>query len=136
MFLAPAGKVLVDADYSQIELRLLAHIAGDKAMIDGFRSGEDIHTITAAQVFGVARSEVTPSMPQRQGGELRYRVRHFPSLPVPGHRGHRGRGQGVYGQVLCPLRRGAGLYGRGWWSRPGSRALSPPCTAAAAGCRS
>ena len=58
MFVAPAGKVLVDADYSQIELRLLAHIAGDKAMIDGFRSGEDIHTITAAQVFGVARSEV------------------------------------------------------------------------------
>ena len=61
MFVAPAGKVLVDADYSQIELRLLAHIAGDQAMIDGFRSGEDIHTITAAQVFGVARSEVTPS---------------------------------------------------------------------------
>ena len=54
--------MLVDADYSQIELRLLAHIAGDKAMIDGFRSGEDIHTITAAQVFGVARSEVTPLM--------------------------------------------------------------------------
>ena len=45
-----------------MELRLLAHIAGDKAMIDGFRSGEDIHTITAAQVFGVARSEVTPLM--------------------------------------------------------------------------
>ena len=62
MFVAPAGKVLVDADYSQIELRLLAHIAGDQAMINGFRSGEDIHTITAAQVFGVARSEVTPLM--------------------------------------------------------------------------
>ena len=62
MFVAPAGKVLVDADYSQIELRLLAHIAGDQAMIDGFQSGEDIHTITAAQVFGVARSEVTPLM--------------------------------------------------------------------------
>ena len=62
MFVAPAGKVLVDADYSQIELRLLAHIAKDQAMIDGFRSGEDIHTITAAQVFGVARSEVTPLM--------------------------------------------------------------------------
>ena len=44
--------VLVDADYSQIELRLLAHMAGDQAMIDGFRSGADIHTATAAQVFG------------------------------------------------------------------------------------
>mgnify|MGYP002508263971 CR=1 FL=1 len=40
MFAAPAGKVLVDADYSQIELRLLAHMAGDQAMIDGFKSGE------------------------------------------------------------------------------------------------
>ena len=61
-FVPKPGCVFLDADYSQIELRLLAHIAGDKAMIDGFRSGEDIHTITAAQVFGVARSEVTPLM--------------------------------------------------------------------------
>ncbi len=62
MFVAPAGKVLVDADYSQIELRLLAHMAGDQAMIDGFNSGEDIHTITASQVFGVSPEEVTPLM--------------------------------------------------------------------------
>ena len=62
MFVAPAGKVLVDADYSQIELRLLACMAGDKAMIDGFNSGEDIHTITASQVFGVSQDEVTPLM--------------------------------------------------------------------------
>ena len=62
MFVAPAGMVLVDADYSQIELRLLAHMAGDQAMIDGFRSGADIHTATAAQVFGVAPDQVTPLM--------------------------------------------------------------------------
>ena len=62
MFVAPAGKVLVDADYSQIELRLLAHMAGDQAMIDGFNSGMDIHTITASQVFGVSLEEVTPLM--------------------------------------------------------------------------
>ncbi len=62
MFVAPAGKVLVDADYSQIELRLLAHMAGDQAMIDGFNSGDDIHTITASQVFGVSPEEVTPLM--------------------------------------------------------------------------
>jgi len=62
MFVAPAGKVLVDADYSQIELRLLACMAGDKAMINGFNSGEDIHTITASQVFGVPQSEVTSLM--------------------------------------------------------------------------
>ncbi len=62
MFAAPAGKVLVDADYSQIELRLLAHMAGDQAMMDGFKTGEDIHTITASQVFGVPIEEVTPQM--------------------------------------------------------------------------
>ena len=62
MLVAPQGKVLVDADYSQIELRLLAHMAGDQAMIDGFNSGEDIHTITASQVFGVSPGEVTPLM--------------------------------------------------------------------------
>ncbi|WP_191391200.1 DNA polymerase I [uncultured Pseudoflavonifractor sp.] len=62
MFVAPAGKVLVDADYSQIELRLLAHIAGDEHMIEAFRSGEDIHTVTAAQVFGVPVDQVTKHM--------------------------------------------------------------------------
>ena len=62
MFVAPAGRVLVDADYSQIELRLLSCMAGDQAMIDGFNSGEDIHTITASQVFGVPQDEVTPLM--------------------------------------------------------------------------
>lgn len=62
MFVAPAGKVLVDADYSQIELRLLACMARDRAMIDGFSHGEDVHTITASQVFGVPVEEVTPLM--------------------------------------------------------------------------
>ena len=62
MFVAAPGKVLVDADYSQIELRLLAHMAGDQAMIEGFHSGADIHTITASQVFGVTPDQVTPQM--------------------------------------------------------------------------
>ena len=59
MFVPKAGCVLVDADYSQIELRVLSHIAGDPVMSDAFRSGKDIHTATAAQVFGVAESQVT-----------------------------------------------------------------------------
>ena len=54
------GFVLVDADYSQIELRLLAHIADDRTMQEAFRSGMDIHTVTASQVFGVAPEDVTP----------------------------------------------------------------------------
>ncbi len=62
MFVAPPGKMLVDADYSQIELRLLAHMSGDSAMIDGFRSGVDIHTVTASQVFGLPRDQVPPEL--------------------------------------------------------------------------
>ena len=60
MFVPRPGCVLVDADYSQIELRVLAHIADDKTMQQAFCSGEDIHTATAAQVFRVDKSQVTP----------------------------------------------------------------------------
>ena len=60
MFIPRPGCVLVDADYSQIELRVLAHIAGDEVMQAAFNSGLDIHTATAAQVFGVAPENVTP----------------------------------------------------------------------------
>ncbi len=63
-FFKPASDdyVIVDADYSQIELRLLAHISEDETLIRAFRSGADIHTSTAATVFGVSESEVTPDM--------------------------------------------------------------------------
>jgi len=59
MFVTGEGSVLVDADYSQIELRLLAHIAGDPVMTAAFEQGEDIHAVTASQVFGVPLGEVT-----------------------------------------------------------------------------
>ena len=62
MFVPAEGCVLVDADYSQIELRLLAHISGDEAMQTAFTTGQDIHTATAAQVFRVPVSEVTAEM--------------------------------------------------------------------------
>ncbi len=64
-FVAGEGEVLVDADYSQIELRVLAHLADDKAMIDGFNKGEDVHTITASQVFNMPIHMVTPLMRSR-----------------------------------------------------------------------
>jgi DNA polymerase-1 len=60
MFAAPEGSVLVDADYSQIELRLLAHISGDRAMQEAFLSGEDFHTVTASKVFNVPLEQVSP----------------------------------------------------------------------------
>ena len=59
MFIPKPGCVLVDADYSQIELRVLAHIAEDSVMQEAFISGADIHTATASQVFGVAPEEIT-----------------------------------------------------------------------------
>ena len=59
MFVPKEGCVLVDADYSQIELRVLAHIANDETMSNAFISGMDIHTVTAAQVFAVPAEEVT-----------------------------------------------------------------------------
>jgi DNA polymerase-1 len=62
MFVPEDGWVLVDADYSQIELRVLAHIAGDENMQSAFTSGRDIHTATAAQVFHVEPEAVTPEM--------------------------------------------------------------------------
>ena len=64
-FYAAGDRTLVDADYSQIELRVLAHIAQDENMIEGFRSGADIHTQTAAQVFGMPPEYVTSQMRSR-----------------------------------------------------------------------
>ncbi len=61
-FIAREGYTLVDADYSQIELRLLAHIADDYHMIEAFKSGEDIHRKTAAAVFGIPEEDVTEEM--------------------------------------------------------------------------
>ena len=65
MFVASPDKVLVDADYSQIELRLLAHISGDETMRAAFLSGEDFHTVTASNVFNVPIEEVTPTLRSR-----------------------------------------------------------------------
>ncbi len=64
-FTAKEGCLLVDADYSQIELRVLAHIAGDKNMLEAFQNGRDIHTATAAKVFGLTEDMVTPLLRSR-----------------------------------------------------------------------
>ncbi len=61
-FVPDEGCVFIDADYSQIELRIMAHLSGDDSLIEAFRSGADIHSITASKVFHVAESEVTPQM--------------------------------------------------------------------------
>ena len=58
-FIAPAGSVIVSADYSQIELRIMAHLSGDAGLLKAFAEGEDVHRATAAEVFGVTREEVS-----------------------------------------------------------------------------
>ena len=73
MFVPRPGWVLVDADYSQIELRVLAHIADDRAMQDAFRSGEDFHRLTASRVFHVPPEDVTPLM-RRQAKAVNFGI--------------------------------------------------------------
>ncbi|MBV7300406.1 DNA polymerase I [Enterovibrio paralichthyis] len=64
-FIAPAGKTILAVDYSQIELRIMAHLSGDEALIDAFRHGKDIHAATAAEVMGIDISDVTSEMRRR-----------------------------------------------------------------------
>lgn len=61
-FVAPAGKVLLSLDYSQVELRIIAHMVNDKSFIDGFKAGEDVHARTAAELNDIAVEEVTKDM--------------------------------------------------------------------------
>ena len=61
-FTAPEGKVLISADYSQIELVVLAHLSGDKNMCQSFKDGTDVHKSTAALIYGVPAEQVTPDM--------------------------------------------------------------------------
>ena len=62
LFIASEGNVFIDADYSQIELRVMAHLSGCEALKEAYRSGGDIHALTASQVFGVPIYDVTPKM--------------------------------------------------------------------------
>jgi len=63
--IAPSGMTLLSVDYSQIDLRVLAHITRDPALVDAFERGDDIHTVTAAEVFGLAREAVTAELRRR-----------------------------------------------------------------------
>jgi len=63
--IAPADRVLLGADYSQIDLRVLAHITDDPGLLDAFARDDDIHAVTASEVFGVPRAEVTPDLRRR-----------------------------------------------------------------------
>ncbi len=135
-FVAPKGYKLMAADYSQIELRIMAHLAKDEGLLDAFRHDLDVHKATAAEVFGVPLEQVTTD--QRRSAKainfgLIYGMSAFGLAKQIGV--DRKRGAGLHRPLLRPLPGRAGLYGAHPRSRRPSRAMSRPCSAAACTCR-
>ena len=110
-FVAPDARRLLAADYSQIELRIMAHLSGDSAMREAFRRGDDIHDVTARGIFAVPGGDGgdAQSTPHREVGQLRVIVRHvgLRSGAAPGDRAHRGARDD--GSVFRAVPRGARL---------------------------
>ncbi|MDY6090037.1 MAG: DNA polymerase I [Bdellovibrionota bacterium] len=73
-FIAPKGKVVISADYSQVELRVLAHMSHDKALIDAFKNNEDIHTKTSKFIFNLGEDEIPTSEQRRLGKVINFGV--------------------------------------------------------------
>ena len=92
------GFVFLDADYSQIELRVLAHMSGDEKLIQAYREAEDIHRLTASQVFHVPLDEVT-SLQRRNAKAVNFGIRLWDSVPFglePGSEYYQKRGSCLY----------------------------------------
>ena len=120
-FIAPEGASILSADYSQIELRIMAHISADAGLLAAFGGGIDIHRATAAEVFGVALDEVSQrAAALRQGDQLRPHLRHERVRPgrQPRHRAQ--RRDRVHRALLRALSRRQALHGRD--ARGGARA--------------
>ncbi len=89
--------MFVDADYSQIELRILAHMSGDERLIEAYRDAQDIHAITASEVFHMPLNEVTPLQRRNaKGSKLWYCVRNQCIWPERGSEYLPKRGGGIY----------------------------------------
>ena len=113
-FVVGAGfESLMTADYSQIEMRIMAHLSEDALLIEAFRSGQDFHSITAARVFDVAAEDVTVEMRAKikaMNYGLAYGLSAFGLAPAAAHRAR--RGARADGRVLPDLRRRPRLPGR------------------------
>ncbi len=135
-FVAEPGFVLISADYSQIELRVLAHLSGDEALIDAFERGEDIHDRTALQVFGAAsglsRHELRS---QREDDQLRGALRKDRVHARQGHQRPTAGGAGVHRRLLRRLSRRPAVHRRDARPRAGNRQRENDDGAPAAGAR-
>ena len=101
VFVPEDGFVFLDADYSQIELRVLAHMSGDEKLIQAYREAQDIHSLTASQVFHVPFDEVTPSAAKKcQGGQLWYRVWDQLLWTQSGLKHHPKRSGSIYREIF------------------------------------
>ena len=132
-FTAPQGSVLLDADYSQIELRVLAHLSGDEALQQAFLHGADIHRATAAKMYGVPDDRADAHL--CQGRKFRHHVRQGRLQPWQRPWHFRKRGAGVHRRLSGRLPQREGLYGKDHCRRARKRLRLHPVRApqAAAG---
>ncbi len=111
-FVAKEGCLLLAADYSQVELRILAHISGDPAMLAAFARGEDIHASTAAAIYHVPLDQVTlGAAPRGQDDQLCHQLRRDRLWPVRADRPDAGRGRGFHPDLLPDLSPDQGVSG-------------------------
>ena len=105
-FIAAEGNLLMSADYSQIELRLMAHFSQDPLLLDAYRTGKDIHTLTAAEVFGVDPATMSKETRARaKGSELRNRLWDI-AFWIGGAAKHRSKNCArIYRDILCAVHR-------------------------------
>ncbi len=125
-FVASPGNTLLSADYSQIELRILAHFSEDPVLVEAFRTGQDIHARTAEEVFGVGPDGAKRRAPPRgQGHQLRHHLRANAVRPR-GAAGHRPEGsRAIHRRLFRALSRREGISRDVRWpkrARPASRA--------------
>jgi hypothetical protein len=135
-FIAPPGSVIVSADYSQIELRIMAHISGDAGLLKAFAEGMDVHRATASEVFGIdPRRGHERAAPLRQDDQLRPDLRHGRVRPGVQQPGHRAQGAArLHRALLRSATRREALHGRDQGLGQARRATSRRCSAAASTC--